>query len=129
MEKYRRKEVGEEDIPNQLPNEVRITARGKIKTYINVAMSHLCDKHFDRIIIYGKGNSVNKAVTVAEIFKRKVEELNQGYIVDQDTDIYEVLAKDIWDPIEGEKLDRIVVTRHLPCIKITIICTKKTDEL
>lgn len=52
------------------------------------------------VIITGKGNSINKAVTVAEITKRKLEGK-----VNQETDIYNVAATDVWEPVE-ENLDK-----------------------
>ncbi|KAI8820829.1 uncharacterized protein EV422DRAFT_65447 [Fimicolochytrium jonesii] len=116
MEKYRRTSVGQDPVAAPLaPNEIRISQGGKINKLVeNIIKLHKEGKH-TTIIITGKGNAVNKAVTVAEIAKRK---LGGDKSVSQHTDIYNEEVTDVWDPIEGD-LDRLLVIRHTPCIKMT----------
>ncbi|KND04901.1 uncharacterized protein SPPG_00595 [Spizellomyces punctatus DAOM BR117] len=113
MEKYRRTAVGEEaEGDTAAENEIRISSHGKIRTYVAQILGLL--KEGKHVVIIGKGKTINKAVTVAEIAKRRLDGK-----VKQDTDICSVEATDVWDPIE-EDLDRLLVTRHLPCIKLTL---------
>ena len=65
------------------------------------------------IVIVGKGASINKAVTVVEIIKRKMEGSLYQY-----TQLGSVSSTDQWDPLEGKSMDRMVVTQHTPIILI-----------
>lgn len=62
------------------------------------------------MVIVGKGKAINKAVTVVEIAKRRLDGK-----VKQETDIYSVEATDVWDPVE-EDLDRYVA--YIPLISM-----------
>ncbi|OUM61090.1 hypothetical protein PIROE2DRAFT_13005 [Piromyces sp. E2] len=114
MEKYRRTEVETEFDPSEMDlnllnkkdNELYITNQGKIKNYVNYGFNYLKDQSKEEpLIITGKGNAINKAVTVAEIIKRKiVDDLNRHDLV-QENDIEIVQSKDTWTPIE-DKLDK-----------------------
>ena len=55
------------------------------------------------IVIVGQGNTINKAVTVVEIIKRKMEGSLHQY-----TQLGSVSSKDQWDPVEGKNMDRYV---------------------
>ncbi|TPX63213.1 hypothetical protein SpCBS45565_g06765 [Spizellomyces sp. 'palustris'] len=102
MEKYRRTAVGEETEGDLAENEVRIASHGKIRAYLAQILGLL--KEGKHVVIIGKGKTINKAVTVAEIAKRRLDGK-----VKQDTDICSVEATDVWDPIE-EDLDRYAVS-------------------
>ncbi|RKO86564.1 hypothetical protein BDK51DRAFT_42658 [Blyttiomyces helicus] len=96
---YRRKEVGEDPDEPALPrNEMRITTHGKIKTYVGDVMALLQDESITTVAIYGKGKTINKAVTVAEIAKRRL-----GPQVRQETDIFSVEATDVWEPVVADR--------------------------
>ncbi|KAI8807600.1 hypothetical protein BJ742DRAFT_812190 [Cladochytrium replicatum] len=113
MDKYRRKQVGDEEETATAPNEIRIS-NGQIRTYVDVALRLLQEEKYPHVAIRGKGKTVNKAVTVTEIVKRKLV----GRVTQQ-TQISSVKATDSWEPIE-EGLDRITVTRNLPCIELRL---------
>lgn len=53
-------------------NEILIMATGKMRNYITDATALLEEKHFDTIVFKGMGRAINKAVTIAEITKRRV---------------------------------------------------------
>lgn len=66
------------------------------------------------VTIKGMGKSINKAVTVCEITKRKVTGLIQT------TEISSVEMVDVWEPREGKELDVMEVVRCLPSITMTL---------
>ncbi|KAJ3008417.1 Ribonuclease P protein subunit p25 [Thoreauomyces humboldtii] len=104
MEKYRRTTIGtDSDVQHPAPtNEIRIATQGKIKTYVSRICDILTTGDQPTAIIIGKGNAVSKAVTVTEIARRR---LGGSEVVRQDTDVLEVEAVDVWEPIE-DGLDR-----------------------
>jgi len=123
MEKYRlveeRKRVGETD--EVLPNEVRITQQGKPRNYITYAMNLLAhgsrgtdgNPHgVDQIVLKAMGRAVNKAVTIAEILKRKAP-------LHQITELSSVELMDIYEPLE-EGLDVVESKRYVSCMTITL---------
>jgi DNA-binding protein len=52
------------------------------------------------LIIHGRAKAITKAITVAEIVKRKMD-----VPLDQQTEIYTAQTQDDWDPVDKE-LDR-----------------------
>ncbi|KAJ1550294.1 hypothetical protein HK096_007733, partial [Nowakowskiella sp. JEL0078] len=97
MEFYRRKEVGEDIDEPPKQNEIIVTTNGKIKDYVEAVLKFF--ETGNEVEIRGKGKSINKAVSVVEIVKRKLP----GKIT-QNTTISSVPAIDIWEPTE-ENLD------------------------
>ena len=78
MEKY--KLVGEKKSEISLDSvghdnddvcEVKITQQGKPKNYISYAMN-LFAQGASRVVLKAMGRAINKAVTIAEILKRKM---------------------------------------------------------
>ncbi len=77
MEKY--KLVGEKKSDISLDSaghgddvcEVKITQQGKPKNYISYAMN-LFAQGANRVVLKAMGRAINKAVTIAEILKRKM---------------------------------------------------------
>lgn len=111
MEKYRRVERAKS--PGQTPpNQVRITAAGKVPAYVDYAVK-LLQQDKTTVEIVGLGNAINKAITVAEILKRKVPKLEQV------TDLSSVTIEDRWEPLE-EGLDPIETSRTVSCITIRL---------
>ena len=51
--------------------EVKITQQGKPKNYISYAMN-LFAQGANRVVLKAMGRAINKAVTIAEILKRKM---------------------------------------------------------
>ncbi|KAI9102733.1 DNA/RNA-binding protein alba-like protein [Phlyctochytrium arcticum] len=114
MEGYRRKTVGNDTEELLQDNELRIKTSTKIRSYVTQALGFLNDEKFAAVVISGRGKQVNKAVTVAEIVKRKADRQ-----IRQETSIASVTATDIWDPVDLT-LDRLEVIRHVPCVIITL---------
>ncbi|KAG4107712.1 hypothetical protein H8356DRAFT_1624091 [Neocallimastix lanati (nom. inval.)] len=136
MENYRRTEVETEfdpsemdiNILNKKDYELYITTKGKIKNYVTYGLNYLMDQSkVDPLVITGKGNAINKAVTVAEIIKRKVIEDHKRNDLIQENDIEIVKSKDTWTPIE-DKLDKIVVTKNLPGIIIKLYFPREETQ-
>jgi len=63
MEKYRRVPMPKPQ-SNPNPNEIRITALGKIRNYTSYA-TNLFDKGAQEIVLKAMGQAMNKTVTVA----------------------------------------------------------------
>lgn len=61
-----------------LSAQMRITQQGKTRMYISHGQSLLTEKGADSITIKAIGRAINKAVTTAEILKRRVEGLHQA---------------------------------------------------
>lgn len=100
--------------------EVRITQQGKPRNYISYAMNLLTDGKSDTIVLKAMGRAMNKAVTIAEILKRKVP-LHQWNVLSS------IELVDVYEPIE-EGLDIVTSRRYVSCmtitLSITIIATK-----
>ncbi|KAJ3278855.1 hypothetical protein HK104_001968 [Borealophlyctis nickersoniae] len=105
MDKYRRKEVGEEAEPTLGENDLKVTINGKLKKYESTAFSLLKDPNRSHITVYGTAKAINKAVTLAEILKRKAPAELGGRQLRQETEIGSVEAVDVWESVEGD-LDR-----------------------
>ncbi|KAJ3036185.1 hypothetical protein HK097_003895 [Rhizophlyctis rosea] len=102
MEKYRRKEVGLDQEPPLQPNEIRMSQNGKPKQYVQQVVDLLLDQTHPRVTITGLGATINKAVTVAEITKRRItQELKLGPLR-QETDIENIKATDMWESVDGD---------------------------
>mmetsp|Transcript_26526 Transcript_26526/g.29623 ORF Transcript_26526/g.29623 Transcript_26526/m.29623 type:complete len:176 (-) Transcript_26526:362-889(-) len=91
--------------------EVRITQQGKPRNYISYAMKLFADKS-DKIVLKAMGRAINKAVTIAEILKRKMP-LHQCNVLSS------VEMVDTFEPIE-EGLDTVTSRRYVSCIQITL---------
>ncbi|KAI7855525.1 DNA/RNA-binding protein alba-like protein [Circinella umbellata] len=114
MEDYRRSEKSEpEKVSPPAKNEIRCSQNGKITRYVDVGLNLLKEQNMSDIVIVGKGASINKAVTVVEIIKRKMKGTLHQY-----TQLGSVSSTDQWDPLEGKNMDRMVVTQHTPIILI-----------
>ncbi|KAJ8662861.1 hypothetical protein O0I10_001037 [Lichtheimia ornata] len=110
VEDYRRSEKEHEN--NESPpadNEIRCTQSGKITRYVDVGLQKFKTK--SDIVIVGKGPTINKAVTVVEIIKRKMEGSLHQY-----TQLGSVTTTEQWDPVEGKDMDRMVAEKRTPVI-------------
>lgn len=100
--------------------EVRITQQGKPRNYITYAMT-LFGNGSERIVLKAMGRAINKAVTIAEILKRKmalhqVNKLTSSEIVD------------VFEPLE-EGLDVVESKRYVSCMTITLSKSKEGIDL
>jgi ribonuclease P/MRP protein subunit RPP25 len=115
MEKYRlvqeQKGDGEEFLDTVTNAEVRITQQGKPRNYISYAMN-LFSKGSDTICLKAMGRAINKAVTIAEILKRKMP-------LHQCNALSSVEMIDVFEPLE-EGLDTVTSRRYVSCMKITL---------
>mmetsp|Transcript_15228 Transcript_15228/g.30345 ORF Transcript_15228/g.30345 Transcript_15228/m.30345 type:complete len:194 (-) Transcript_15228:8-589(-) len=93
-------------------NEIRITQQGKPRNYITYAMGLFTDHGADRIVLKAMGRAVNKAVTIAEIIKRKTP-------LHQITSINSCELVDVFEPLE-EGLDRVESRRYVSCMTILL---------
>ncbi|CAO3679568.1 unnamed protein product [Rhizopus stolonifer] len=111
MENYKRsvKSVENEQKP-AADNEIRIS-HSKISTYVNVGLKKLQEEQVKHIILVGKGQCVNKAVTVVEMIKRKMQGTLHQY-----TQLGNVSVAERWDPLEEKELDSIQVNKKIPVI-------------
>ncbi|KAG0028243.1 hypothetical protein BGZ81_004911 [Podila clonocystis] len=72
--------------------------------------------HHGVLTIKAQGRAISKAVTVAEILKRRLE----GSL-HQFTEIGQITEQEIWDPNEDmPNLDPLIVSRHRPTIRIRL---------
>mmetsp|Transcript_88467 Transcript_88467/g.255234 ORF Transcript_88467/g.255234 Transcript_88467/m.255234 type:complete len:156 (-) Transcript_88467:484-951(-) len=120
MEKYRlvqeHKGDGEEFLEPSSSCEVRITQQGKPRNYISYAMNLFADGS-DTIVLKAMGRAINKAVTIAEILKRKMP-------LHQVNSLNSVEMIDVFEPLE-EGLDTVTSRRYVSCMKITLSKTKE----
>jgi len=93
-------------------NEIRITQQGKPRNYITYAMGLFTEHGADRIVLKAMGRAVNKAVTIAEIIKRKAP-------LHQITSIDSCELVDVFEPLE-EGLDRVESRRYVSCMTIVL---------
>lgn len=66
----------------------------------------------DAIVLKAMGRAINKAVTIAEILKRKMP-------LHQWNDLCSVEMIDVYEPVE-EGLDVVTSRRYVSCMKITL---------
>lgn len=143
MENYRRihqdPDTEDETTTSNDPTQQIIKSSGNVKTYVSNLLNiikvclfiyplfNLLKKTINEIsnnqenktiTLHGKGTSINKTITVCEILKRRLSE--QSVKLNQKTEIFNTLSKDLWAPLDAEKMDTLVVERHLPCIKIVL---------
>ncbi|XP_032240359.1 ribonuclease P protein subunit p25-like protein [Nematostella vectensis] len=102
------------------PHEVFIKSGSKIRTCVSHALNLLQQEKKELIIITGSGPAVTKAITTAEIVKRK----NKG--LHQHNHLFFSKTEDLWEP-KQEGLDKLKVTRNIPSIAITL-STKLLDR-
>lgn len=95
-------------------NEVRITQQGKPRNYISYSMT-LLNEGSSEISLKAMGRAINKAVTIAEILKRKMP-------LHQITALSSSEIIDVFEPLE-EGLDVVESKRYVSCITITLSTT------
>mmetsp|Transcript_26276 Transcript_26276/g.40161 ORF Transcript_26276/g.40161 Transcript_26276/m.40161 type:complete len:161 (-) Transcript_26276:271-753(-) len=91
--------------------EVRITQQGKPRNYISYAMN-LFAQGRQKIVLKAMGRAINKAVTIAEILKRKMPLHQVNHLTSS-----EII--DVFEPLE-EGLDVVESKRHVSCMTITL---------
>jgi len=92
--------------------EVKITQQGKPRNYISYAISLLQDRGANEIVLKAMGRAINKAVTIAEILKRKMPLHQVTYLTSSE-------IVDVFEPLE-EGLDVVESKRYVSCMSITL---------
>merc|ERR1712151_543045 len=112
MDKYRKiikpKETAVKD-----ETEIRVTAVGSVSAYCARANTLFNEESKPTITITGTGNAVTKAVTLAEVAKRRFKGLHQI------TSLSTTEIVDEYEPLE-EGLDKVTETRTMSCIEIKL---------
>ncbi len=69
-----------------------------------------------KIVLTGVGSQIKKTISVTEIVKKNVKDLEQL------TDIHYTPFEEIWEPTDKEKgLDSLKATRNVPTITISLL--------
>uniref|UniRef100_A0A3Q3DED6 Ribonuclease P/MRP 25 subunit-like n=1 Tax=Hippocampus comes TaxID=109280 RepID=A0A3Q3DED6_HIPCM len=93
--------------------EVRVKDGSKIRNLLRYALSRIEAK--SQLVFTASGKGVSKAITCAEVVKRRVRGLHQL------TSLASSTLTDVWDPLEpAVGLDSITVSRKLPVIWILL---------
>merc|ERR1719148_452265 len=93
--------------------EIRVTAAGSVSAYVSRAAKLFGEMEKKFIVIAASGNAVTKAVTSAEVIKRRFKGLHQV------TKLGSREVIDEYEPLE-EGLDKVSETRNLPFVEITL---------
>jgi len=112
MDKYRKVQKPKEAV-EKAEEEIRLTATGSISAYVSRAAKLFNELEKSKIIITATGNALTKAVTTAEVIKRRFKGLHQI------TKIGSTEIVDEYEPIE-EGLDKVTDTRTVPFVEITL---------
>ncbi|KAL0095492.1 hypothetical protein J3Q64DRAFT_1693719 [Phycomyces blakesleeanus] len=121
MEEYRRTTESADRSDENKPtsdNEIIIGSNGTITLYVDVGLKALQEDKKPSIVIIGKGKTVNKAVSVVEIIKRRMEGRLYQY-----TQIGSTKTVDTWDPVKENNLDKISINKQLPVIIVRLSLT------
>jgi len=112
MDKYRKVEKIKESIVKD-EEEIRVTSAGSVSAYVSRAAKVFGELEKQQVIIKATGNALTKAVTLAEVLKRRFKDLHQI------TNLTSTEIVDEYEPLE-EGLDRVTDTRSLPVIEVTL---------
>merc|ERR1712014_452367 len=93
--------------------EIRVTAVGSVSAYCARANTLFNDEGKKTVTITGTGNAITKAVSLAEVAKRRFKGLHQI------TSLSTTEIVDEYEPLE-EGLDKVTDTRTLSCIEIKL---------
>lgn len=116
MDKYRRvpKQKETESKPD---NEIRVTAVGSVSAYVSFAAKVFNEMSKDDLVVKATGNALAKAVTLAEVIKRRFKGLHQL------TNVTTQEIVDEYEPLE-EGLDRVIDKRNVAYVEITLSKTE-----
>jgi len=104
--------VGVNRPENPQPNEIRITTQGKMRKYILYAITLFEEKRLESIVLRAMGKTISKAVSIAEILKKR-------FSLHQITEIGSTEIDETYVPsVEG--LDDIKHTKRVSSIQITL---------
>merc|ERR1712176_970058 len=112
MDKYRKVQKPK-DTTEKPEDEIRVTAMGSVSSYISRAGKVFGELNQPKVVITATGNALTKAVTSAEVIKRRFKGLHQV------TNLGSQEIVDEYEPLE-EGLDKVTDTRSIPFIEITL---------
>merc|ERR1712050_724007 len=112
MDKYR-KVAKPKDTSDKADDEIRVTAVGSVSAYVSRAATVYNELNKPKVVIKASGNALTKAVTAAEVIKRRFKGLHQV------TALGTVEIVDEYEPLE-EGLDKVTDTRNVSTIEITL---------
>ncbi|CAK0809799.1 unnamed protein product [Prorocentrum cordatum] len=112
MEKYR-KVVKPKSTEEIAEDEIRVTAAGSVSAYVSRVAKVFTELEKPSVTIKATGGALTKAVTLAEVVKRRFKGLHQI------TSVGSLEVVDEYEPIE-EGLDPVTDTRTLTVIEIKI---------
>ncbi|CAG2171752.1 unnamed protein product [Oppiella nova] len=128
MESYRKDCVVEVD-DNCLPFgpkcgadvlQMRVHLGTNVNNIVNYSVKHFVDNETNRqIVMTATDRSCNKAITCAELLKRKVDHKMRTPLY-QMTKIGYKTVEEVWKPIEDKGLDVLKVVRKIPRIDILL---------
>jgi DNA-binding protein len=98
------------------PNEIRVTKNGFLNKHIGNGVRILQGEGEKTLVIRAMGQAIHRAITVAEILKRRVPGLHQL------NELSAIPVVDVYEPIE-EGLDRVEMKRNVSCISVTLALT------
>jgi len=125
MDKYRKVIKPKDTTTPKADEEIRVTAVGSVSAYVSRAAVVYGEKDakvggsenvglgLSKVVIKATGNALTKAVTLAEVIKRRFKGLHQI------TSLGSTEIVDEYEPIE-EGLDKVTQTRNLPFLEITL---------
>jgi len=112
MDKYRKVFKPKEEVVKS-DEEIRVTAAGSVSAYVSRAATVFNELNKPFITVVASGNALPKAVTAAEVIKRRFKGLHQI------TELKTVEIVDEYEPLE-EGLDKVIDNRSLPVIEIKL---------
>jgi len=112
MDKYRKVLKPKEETAKS-DEEIRVTAAGSVSAYVSRAATVFNELKKPYVIVQATGNALTKAVTAAEVIKRRFKGLHQI------TELKTVEIVDEYEPIE-EGLDKVTDTRNVSVIEIKL---------
>uniref|UniRef100_F7E9W3 Ribonuclease P/MRP subunit p25 like n=1 Tax=Monodelphis domestica TaxID=13616 RepID=F7E9W3_MONDO len=117
MENYQKASSVEKPLAPPVPGlppdtlEMRVRDGSKIRNLLGFALGRLESESTRRIVFTGAGRATGKAVTCAEILKRRLPGLHQL------TKLHFQQTEDAWVPVVPEAgLDPLTVRRHVPAV-------------
>merc|ERR1712228_552453 len=93
--------------------EIRVTAVGSVSAYVGRAAKVYNELNKPKVVIKASGNALTKAVTLAEVIKRRFKALHQI------TALGTAEIVDEYEPLE-EGLEKVTDTRNVSTIEITL---------
>ncbi|KAM7092959.1 ribonuclease P protein subunit p25-like protein isoform 1-T2 [Molossus nigricans] len=121
MEHYRKAGSVELPAPSPMPQlppdtlEMRVRDGSKIRNLLGLALGRLEGGSTRHVVFSGAGRAAGKAVSCAEIVKRRVPGLHQL------TKLHFLQTEDSWVPTSPDTgLDPLTVRRHVPAVWVLL---------